>query len=105
MQTGLLQLGFDAAIGEFRAQVGILQFVAPGLVQHRMISMQGCRNGKALVAGRGLNPGSAEWSSGKKFSVRDAVQGAAARHGKILNRNSSVKLVEQMKEHFFEALL
>ena len=78
MQTGLLQLGFDAAIGEFRAQVGILQFVAPGLVQHRMISMQGSTNGKALVAGRGLNPGSAEWSSGKKFSVRDAVQGAAA---------------------------
>src|SRR5690242_12528128 len=67
--------------------------------------MQGCANGQTLIAGGRLNPGTSKWSRAEELAVGDAVQSTPSGHREIFERHALMKLVEQMKENFFEPLL
>ena len=63
--------------------------------RYGMISMQRGADCQAFVPGGGLNPGAAEGSSGKYFSVGNAVEGATSGHREILVRHALMQIIQR----------
>src|SRR5215472_9856327 len=76
-----------------------------GLLQHRMIGMQGRTDGEPFIACSSLNVGLAKRSRVEQFAVCDAVQSAATSHRKIINRHACVQTIQKMEEDLLKALL
>src|SRR5579871_2341053 len=70
-----------------------------------MIGVKAGANGEAFIAGRRLDISPAERRAVKDLSVGNAIQSTPTSHSDILRRNRRVQAVQQMKKHFFEAML
>src|ERR1035441_2383931 len=85
---------FNARIGKFRTEVGILQFMASRLLEHGMIGVQSGPDGQAFVASGGLNVGAAERRDIEDLAIGHAVERTSASHRQVFARDSAVKLIQ-----------
>src|SRR5229473_3127826 len=79
--------------------------MAPRLLEHRVIGVQGCANGQAFIACCRLDIGTPKGRAVEQLSVRNAVESASARHGKIVTRDALVQPVQKVEEYFLEPVL
>src|SRR5208282_607826 len=104
-QTEFFQIGFDASVRKLRTEIGVLHYKTARLIENSVVSVESRANSQSFIAGSRLDPGTAKRGSREQLSIGNAVEGASACQGQILQRYTLVKLVEQMEEHIFEAAL
>ena len=64
--------------------------MAPWLLEHRVIRVQGRADGQAFITCCRLDISSPKGSAIEQLAVRDAVESASARHRQIVTRNRLV---------------
>src|SRR5579864_7752177 len=104
-QSGALQGRFNACIGKLWPEIGMLHDKIALVFKDGMIRVQRCANCQPLISRGRLNPSMPKWCASKQFAVGDAVQRAAAGHGKIFLRDVLVQFIYEMEEDFLEAML
>src|SRR5579862_2464422 len=83
----------------------MFQIMTAWLLEHGMICVQRSPNSKPFVARGGLNVCSPERGGIEQLAIGDAVEGTSASHCQIVELNSGVKTVQEMKEYLFKSVL
>ena len=79
--------------------------MAPGLLEHGVIGVQGRANGQTFIACRRLDISATKGRAVEQLAVRDAVESTSARHRQIVTRDALVQPVQKMENHFLEPVL